>query len=142
MLLASIPRGPGDHRCHATPIFKWGSLVRLISWPAQLTRAQQGRLQRRSPFLELHRHCSQLAHPCETQHHNAFNRPTRNHRGCHIRRASTSIKLDSRGKSLQTESFSKPSFDARTYGRPDRVGTGGSLMCEAVIEGDFPGYDG
>src|SRR5688572_24781869 len=23
-----------DHRCRARPIFKWGSLVRLVSWPA------------------------------------------------------------------------------------------------------------
>jgi hypothetical protein len=53
MLLASIPRGTGDHRCHATPIFKWGSLVRLISWPAHINVAQQGRLQTRSLFTRL-----------------------------------------------------------------------------------------
>jgi len=44
-----------DHRRGAAPIFNWGSLVRLLSWPAQTITAQQGRLQRRSLFLDLGR---------------------------------------------------------------------------------------
>jgi hypothetical protein len=72
MLLASIPRGTGDHRCHATPIFKWGSLVRLISWPAHINVAQQGRLQTRSLFTRL----PSPLQPAPENHYATFNRST------------------------------------------------------------------
>jgi len=88
MLLASIPRGPGDHRCHATPIFKWGSLVRLISWPAHLNVAQQGRLQTRSLFTRLpspRSHHLRAAVPPSTGPPQPFH-----------------FTLDTQGKSLQT----------------------------------------
>jgi hypothetical protein len=81
ILLASIPPDTGNHRCRATPIFKWGSLGRLISWPAHTTIAQQGRLQRRSPFLELTSHSQRPTDktPCSSQpvHPNKSTMPVR-----------------------------------------------------------------
>jgi hypothetical protein len=55
ILLASMPPCTADHRRGAAPYFKWGSFVRLISWPVQHRVVQQGRLQRRSLFLALPR---------------------------------------------------------------------------------------
>ncbi len=70
ILLASIPPRTSDHRHGATPNFEWGSLVRLVSWPAHTIAAQQGRLQRRSLFLGI----ASRPQPSTDKRHAALNR--------------------------------------------------------------------
>jgi len=89
-----------DHPHGANAVFfKWALLVRLISWPAHVSRAQQGRLQRRQsvPLFGLAHRSRVFAH--DPQYHQTHSRPLHKNR-CPLRRASKSSckTLDSHGK--------------------------------------------
>ena len=98
ILLASIPPDTSDHRCRATPKFKWGSLGRLISWPAHIIV--------RNKAVCKDAVCSliDIAFAAETDNrHAALNRSTPTTVRCPLALASQSFSLDALGKSLQTE---------------------------------------